>query len=245
MREIEFYSGPTPNGRKVAIMLEECELPYRATFIDILAGDQLTPEFLARNPNNKHPVIVDPDGPHGTPLTIWESGAILMYLAEKCGRLIPHDPVRRVQMLQWLFFQVSTQGPMAGQFAHFGFYAKEEHRYPYAIERYRNELYRQLAIMDAHLSRHEYFADEYSIADIALLPYSASMFVAGEANTPHVTRWKRQLLERSAVARGMVFMEDRVQKATMAGGMQGFTDDHRSVLFGEKQYARRSSERSA
>ncbi len=239
MATIELYSGPTPNGRKVAVMLEECGLPYTASFIDILAGDQLQPEFLARNPNNKHPVIVDPHGPAGRPITVWESGAILLYLAEKCGALIPRDPERRVEMLKWLFFQVANQGPMAGQYAHFGFYAREEFHYPYAIARFRNELDRQAAILDDHLAAHEYVADEYSIADIALLPYSVSAFVAGESARPNITRWKRALLSRDAVRRGMSFMEDKVQKATMAGGMQGFTDEMRSVLFGERQYQRR------
>ena len=117
MTTIELYSGPTPNGRKVAVMLEECGLPYTSTFIDILAGDQLRPGFLALNPNNKHPVIVDPQGPAGRPITVWESGAILIYLAEKCGTLIPREPERRVEMLKWLFFQVANQGPMAGQYA--------------------------------------------------------------------------------------------------------------------------------
>jgi GST-like protein len=236
---IELYSGPTPNGRKVAIMLEEVALPYAATFVDILAGDQLTPEFLARNPNNKHPVIVDPKGPAGRSVTVWESGAILIYLAEKCGALIPRDPERRIEMLKWLFFQVANQGPMAGQYAHFGFYAREEFRFPYAVARYRNELDRQAAILDTHLASHEFFADEYSIADIALLPYTASRFVCGDTPRPNVERWRKSLLARPAVLRGMAFMEDKVQKATMAGGMQGFTDEMRSVLFGERQYRQR------
>jgi GST-like protein len=239
MASIEFLSGPTPNGRKVAVMLEECGLAYDATFIDILAGDQLTPAFLALNPNNKHPVIVDRDGPGGQPITVWESGAILVYLGEKCGRFIPGDPRRRIEALKWLFFQVANQGPYAGQFAHFAFYAKEEHRYPYAIERYRNEMARQLRIMDDHLAQHEFFAGEYSIADIALLPYTASSTLAPATSHPHLTRWKETLLARPAVQRGMAFMADRVQKETIAGGMKGFNDAHRSVLFGERQYTSR------
>ncbi len=236
MSAIEFFSGPTPNGRKVAVMLEECELTYRATFIDILAGDQLTPEFLALNPNNKHPAIVDPIGPDNAPITVWESGAILMYLGEKHSRLIPHDPRRRIEMLKWLFFQVANQGPSAGQYAHFAFYAKEEHRYPYAITRYRNEVSRVLKVMNARLAEHEYFADEYSIADIALLPYAASMLVGRETRFANVKRWQDALMAREPVRRGMLFMEDRVQKQTIAGGMQGFTDEHRSALFGARQY---------
>ena len=167
-------------------MLEECRISYRATFIDILAGDQLAPSFLALNPSNKHPVIVDPEGPGGQPITVWESGAILIYLAEKHRCFMPDDPVRRIETLKWLFFQVANQGPYAGQYAHFAFYAKEEHRYPYAIDRYRNEVLRQLRIMDAHLEAHEFFADEYTIADIALLPYAASMALAPWDELPHL-----------------------------------------------------------
>jgi GSH-dependent disulfide-bond oxidoreductase len=239
MTALHLLSGPTPNGRKVTIMLHECGLAYDATFIDILAGDQLAPDFLALNPNNKHPVLVDAEGPDGAPITVWESGAILIYLAEKCGRLIPTDPRRRIETLKWLFFQVANQGPYAGQYAHFAFYAKEEHRYPYAIARYRNELDRQMGIMNMHLERHEFFADEYSIADIALLPYVASMALARDTDLSHLRRWKNQLLAREAVRIGMAFMEDKVQKQTIAGGMQGFGDEHRSVLFGERQYKTR------
>jgi GST-like protein len=239
MSEIRFLSGPTPNGRKVAIMLHECGLAYEATFIDILAGDQLAPDFLALNPNNKHPVIVDPNGPGNAPITVWESGAILIYLGEKCGRLIPTDARRRIEALKWLFFQVANQGPYSGQYAHFAFYAKEEHRYPYAIARYRSEMDRQTAIMNAHLAQHEYFADEYSIADIALLPYVASMALSRDTDLSHLRRWKNQLLAREPVRTGMQFMDDKVQKQTIAGGMQGFGDEHRSVLFGERQYKTR------
>jgi len=219
-------------------MLEECGLPYTGRFIDILAGDQLTPGFRALSPNNKHPVIVDPDGPGHKPITVWESGAILLYLGEKCGRLIPADPARRIEMLKWLFFQVANQGPHSGQYAHFAFYAKQEHRYPYAIERYRNEVRRQLAVMDGHLAEHAFFADEYSLADVALLPYSASTSLAPAGEFPHVQRWKDHLMARDAVRHGMQFMEDKVQKQTIAGGLQGFDDEMRSVLFGERQYRR-------
>lgn len=236
---IQLYSGPTPNGRKVGIMLEECGLPYEATFIDILAGDQLTREFLALNPNNKHPVIVDPDGPGGKPVTVWESGAILVYLAEKTGRLLPDDPLRRIEALQWLFFQVSTQGPAAGQLAHFAFYARPEHQYPYAIDRFRNEVERQLRVMEGHLAGRDWFAGEYSIADIALLPYADSYLARGRADLPNVTRWRDALVAREPVQRGMRLLEQSVQAATIAGGMQGFTDEHRSVLFGDRQYRRR------
>lgn len=235
---IHLYSGPTPNGRKIGIMLEECGLAYDATFIDILAGDQLTPEFLALNPNNKHPVLVDQDGPSGAPVTVWESGAILLYLGEKTGRFIPADPRCRIAMLEWLFFQVSTQGPAGGQFAHFAYYARPEHRYPYAIERFRNELERQLKVMEGHLAGRDWLAGEYSIADMALLPYAVSWLGARRPELPNLTRWYDAMLERPAVKRGMALLEDSVQAATIAGGMKGFTDEHRSVLFGDRQYRR-------
>jgi GSH-dependent disulfide-bond oxidoreductase len=236
--KLKLYSGPTPNGRKIGIMLEECGFEYESTFIDILAGDQLSPEFLALNPNNKHPVLVDRDGPDGRTVTVWESGAILVYLAEKTGRYLPHDPVSRIEALQWLFFQVANQGPAAGQLAHFAFYARPENQLPYAIERFRNEVGRQLAVMDAHLAGREYFAGEYSIADMALLPYTAASLARPQAELPNVRRWCAALMARKAVQRGMKLFEDRVQAATIAGGLQGFTDEHRSVLFGDRQYRR-------
>lgn len=239
-KAIRLYSGPTPNGRKIGIMLEECGLPYACTFVDILAGDQLTPEFLALNPNNKHPVIVDPDGPGGAPVTIWESGAILVYLAEKTGRFLSSEPMRRIETLQWLFFQVSNQGPAAGQLAHFAFYARPEHRYPYAIERFRNEVERQLRVMEGQLADRDWIAGEYSIADMALLPYADGFIGRGRRDLPNVTRWRSAMQAREPVQRGLRLMEDRVQAATIAGGMQGFTDEHRSVLFGERQYRRQN-----
>ncbi len=231
---LEVYTGPTPNGQKVAIMLEETGLPYHLHEIDILAGDQLTDAFRAVSPNNKHPALIDPDGPEGRPITVWESCAILIYLAEKTGTLIPADPGRRIEMLKWLFFQAANQGPMAGQLAHFAFYARE--RIAYAIDRYRNEVTRQYAVLDAHLADRAYVADEYSIADIALLPYAKAASARFEFDRPNVMRWIDTLMSRDAVARGMDFMTDRIRRETIAGGMDGFNDEHRSILFGERQY---------
>ena len=231
---LDVYTGPTPNGQKIAIMLEETGLAYRLHEIDILAGDQLTDEFRAINPNNKQPALVDPEGLDGRPITVWESGAILLYLGEKTGKLIPEDPVRRIEMLKWLFFQVANQGPMAGQLAHFAFYAKD--RIPYAIDRYRNEVTRQYAVLDRHLRGRDFIADEYSIADIALLPYAKAASARFEVDRPNVSRWIDALLARDAVSRGMDFMTHRIRKETIAGGMEGFTDEHRSILFGARQY---------
>lgn len=233
---LEIYTGPTPNGQKVAIMLEETGLPYHLHNIDILQGDQLTEEFRAVNPNNKHPALIDPDGPGGKLVTVWESGAILLYLAEKTGLLIPTDEVRRIEMLKWLFFQVANQGPMAGQFAHFAFYAKE--KIPYAIQRYDNEMTRQYAVLDQHLAGRDYVAEEYSIADIALVPYAKAASARFQSERPGVERWINNLMTKETVRRGMNILSQEVRKETIAGGMQGFNDDHRSILFGEKQYER-------
>lgn len=234
---IEFYVGPTPNGRKVAIMLEETGLDYRPHLIDILAGDQLKPDFLAINPNNKQPAIIDSDGPEGQQVTVWESCAILVYLARKAGRFLPSDPVAEAEVMQWLIFQAANQGPMAGQYAHFAFYAKE--RIPYAIERYENEVNRQFGLMDRHLKGRDYFAGNYSIADMALLPYAQSMIVRSRRDRPHLQEWVDRLMQRPAVQRGMSIMDDEIREETIAGGLQGFDDEHRSILFGAKQYAER------
>jgi len=236
---IELYAGPTPNGQKVGIVLEELKLEYECHSIDILRGDQLTPEFLAINPNNKQPAIIDRNGPGGRPITLWESCAILVYLAEKAGQLVPADPVGRAHMLQWLFFQASAQGPMSGQYAHFAFYAAKEHQYPYAIDRYLSEMNRQLGVMDRHLKGREFFIDEYSIADIALLPYAITALKRSRAPRPNLQAWTERLCARDAVARGLAILQDQLRSETIAGGMQGYGDEHRSVLFGEKQFAER------
>lgn len=236
---IELYAGPTPNGQKVAILIEELCLAYDGHSIDILRGDQLTPEFLAINPNNKQPAIVDPDGPGGKSITLWESCAILTYLAEKHGRFIPLDPAERAHMMQWLFFQACTQGPMAGQYAHFAFYAAEEHQYPYAIERYLNEINRQFGILDRHLDGRDYMLDDYSLADIALLPYAIASLKRSHVERPHLRAWIDRLCARDAVQRGLAIMQDALRQETIAGGMKGYGEEHRDVLFGGKQFAER------
>ena len=236
---IELYAGPTPNGQKVGILLEELNVEYRCHSIDILRGDQLTPEFLAINPNNKQPAIIDSNGPDGAPITLWESCAILVYLAEKTGRLLPTDATARAHMMQWLFFQASTQGPMSGQYAHFAFYAAEEHQYPYAIERYLNEMNRQLGVMDRHLKDREYFLDAYSIADIALLPYAITALNRTQTPRLNLQAWADRLCARDAVTRGLAILQDQLRSETIAGGMKGYGEAHRSVLFGDKQFAER------
>jgi len=236
---ITLYGGPTPNARKVAIALEEMGLPWRLVLIDILAGDQLTPKFLALNPNNKTPVIVDDDVPAGElPFVLWESGAILLWLAEKTGRFVPQDARARAVCHQWLMFQMSGVGPMFGQHAHFAYYAKDRH--PYATDRYANEVTRLMRVMDQQLSQATYIAGEaYSIADMALYPYVLRQAEARAAEFPHLKRWADLVGARPTVQRGYATGEAR--KETIAGGLDGFDDEHRSILFGERQYGALSS----
>lgn len=236
---ITLYGGPTPNGRKVAIALEELGLPWTYRLVDIIAGDQLKPEFLALNPNNKMPVIVDPDGPGGE-LVLWESGAILWYLAEKTGRLVPADARGRAICHQWLMFQMSGVGPMFGQNAHFAFYAKEKH--PYSIERYGNEVSRLLRVLDGRLAESRYLAgDDYTVADIATYPYTLRQAETRRSELPNLARWSDEVGARPAVRRGMEIGRQDVRRETIEGGLAGLTDEQRSILFGEKQYARGTS----
>jgi GST-like protein len=229
---ITLYGGPTPNARKIGIALYEMALDWRLETVDILAGDQLTPEFLALNPNKKTPVIVDEDGPAGR-LVLWETGAILLYLAEKTGRFLPADPAARATCWQWLMFQVSGIGPMFGQAAHFGFYAAERH--PYAIDRYARETDRLLRVLDGQLRAVEWVAgDDYTIADMAMLPYLRRPIAEQADRYPHVARWGEAMLARPAVRDGMAVGVAR--KETIEGGLDGFTDEHRSILWGERQH---------
>ncbi len=233
---ITLYGGPTPNARKIAIALLEMELEWQLEYIDILAGDQLTPEFLALNPNNKTPVIVDDNGPAGEPFTLWETGAILLYLAEKTGRYLPRDPVKRAICWQWLMFQVSGVGPMFGQQAHFAHYAKDRH--PYAIERYGREVDRLIMVLDKRLGAAEWLGgDEYSIADMATLPYLRRQLIERSGQFPNVDRWGAAMLTRPAVAEGIKVGVARAE--TIEGGLTGFTDEHRAILWGDRQHAPR------
>jgi GSH-dependent disulfide-bond oxidoreductase len=204
---IELYTHATPNGHKISIMLEELALPYRVHLVDIIKGEQMLPTFLAINPNNKIPAIVDPDGPNGRSLTVWESGAILIYLAEKTGSaLLPASGVARYQVLQWLMFQMAGVGPMFGQAGHFTIYAKE--KVPYGIERYTNEARRLLGVMDKQLAQQSYIAGpDYSIADIAIYPWTNSVLrmptIASFDAWPAVARWRERVGARPAVQRGL------------------------------------------
>jgi GST-like protein len=206
---IQLYSLATPNGQKVSIALEELGLPYEAHKVNIQQGDQFTDEFKAINPNSKIPAIVDPAGPDGRPLSIFESGAILLHLAGKTGKLLPTDRRRQSECLQWLFFQMANVGPMFGQFGHFYRFSKE--KLPYAIERYTNEARRLLSVLNTQLSSHAYLIDdEYTIADIATFPwvgcldwgYNASTDLKLKEDFPSVMAWYARCVERPASIRG-------------------------------------------
>ena len=200
---IDLYTWTTPNGRKVSIMLEELGLPYSVHPINIGKGEQFTPEFIALNPNSKIPAIVDPEGPDGGPIAMMESGAILIYLAGKTGRLLPEAARGRYVALQWLMFQMGGVGPIFGQVHHFLRAAKEP--VPYAIERYTKETQRLYGVLDGRLKDHEFLADEYSIADIATYPWVAryEWHKTNLGDYPHVKRWFDAISARPAVQRGM------------------------------------------
>jgi len=229
---IDVYSWATPNGHKIHIMLEETGLEYRVHPIDISAGDQFKPEFLAISPNNKIPAIVDSDGPGGTSLSLFESGAILIYLAEKTGKFLPIDPAGRYATLQWLMFQMGGLGPMLGQTHHFRVYAPQQ--IEYAVNRYTNEAKRLYGVMDKQLGKTAFLAgNDYTIADIAAFPWTRSWQNQGLdlADYPNVTRWHEAIAARPAVQRGV---------AVLASARRALTDDKaRDMLFGATQYAKR------
>ncbi|MBI5279141.1 MAG: glutathione S-transferase N-terminal domain-containing protein [Burkholderiales bacterium] len=229
---IEVHSWATPNGHKVHIMLEECGLPYRAIPVDIGAGDQFKPAFLAISPNNKIPAIVDPGGPGGQPISLFESGAILVYLAGKTGRFLPADDRGRFEVLQWLMFQMGTVGPMLGQAHHFRGYALENVQY--AVDRYSNEAKRIYGVIDRRLACSEWLGGgEYSIADIATFPWLRSWERQGIVleDYPHVQAWFRRVEQRPAVQRGVQVLAALRKPITDAKA--------REVLFGKTQYERR------
>lgn len=208
---IQLYSLPTPNGVKVSIMLEETGLPYEPHLIDILKNESWTPEFLSLNPNGKIPAIIDPEGPDGEPLGLFESGAILQYLAEKSGRFLPADPARRIETLQWVYFQMGSVGPMFGQLGYFWKFAGREIEDKRPLERYANESKRLLGVLEGRLEGRSWMmGDDYTIADIALVGwvrnligfYGAAEIVAYDA-IRNVPAWLERCLARPAVQRGL------------------------------------------
>ena len=200
---IDLYTWSTPNGRKVSIALEELALPYRVHAINIGKDDQFKPDYIRINPNSKIPSIVDPDGPDGKPISMMESGAILVYLADKTGKLLAKSGRPRYAALQWLMFQMGGVGPMFGQAHHFMRAKKDE--IPYGSERYGNEAKRLYGVMDRHLEKSAYFAPEYSIADMAIYPWTAryEWHRVDIASFRNVKRWYDQVGARPAVAKGM------------------------------------------
>jgi GST-like protein len=229
---IEVYSWATPNGHKVHIMLEECGLPYRAHAIDIGTGEQFAPDFLSISPNNKIPALTDPDGPGGKPISLFESGAILLYLAGKTGRFLPDDTAGKYEVLQWLMFQMGGVGPMLGQAHHFRIYAPE--KIPYAVARYTNEAKRLYGVMDKRLANSKYLGGPaYSIADIAVFPWLRSWKNQGIDwnDYPHLKGWFDEIGARPAVQRGVEVLASRRKAIT--------DDKSREMLFGKTQYARR------
>ena len=208
---IQLYSLPTPNGVKVSIMLEETGLPYEPHLVSFETNDQMSPEFLSLNPNNKIPAIIDPNGPGGKPLPLFESGAILLYLAEKTGKFIPADPAARYQVIQWVMFQMGGVGPMFGQLGFFHRFAGKEYEDKRPRDRYVNESKRLLGVMDKRLSENQWLAgDEYSIADIATFPWIRNLigfYEAGELvgfkDFPNVARALEAFVARPAVVKGL------------------------------------------
>jgi GST-like protein len=228
---IELYSWATPNGHKIHIMLEETRLPYNVHGVDIGRGDQFKPEFLAFSPNNKIPAIIDTDGPDGKPISIFESGAILIYLAEKTGKFMPKSPRGRYQTLEWLMFQMGSIGPMLGQVHHFRGYAPE--KIQYAIDRYTNEAKRLYGVLDKRLAGRPFVAGEYSIADMAIFPWLRSWERQGVelSDYPNTKRWFDQIAARPAVVKALQVLSD-VHRTEMDAKA-------REVLFGASQYQRR------
>jgi GST-like protein len=200
---IDFYTWDTPNGHKIRIMLEECGLDYRTHPVNLGKGEQFDPDFLAINPNNKIPAIVDPEGPGGGPISIFESGAILLYLAEKTGRFMPTGERERWQVMEWLMFQMSAIGPMFGQLGHFLFFASES--VPSAIERYSDEAQRLAGVVDRRLADREFLVDDYSIADVASFPWLARHERLGIDldELSNLRRWLETIAARPPVQRGL------------------------------------------
>ena len=229
---IKHYYWPTPNGHKTAIMLEEVEVEYEVCIVNILEGDQFDPAFIAISPNNRIPAILDTDGPQGEPYTVFESGAILMYLAEKTGKLWPQDSVERYDVIQWLMFQMGNVGPMFGQNGYFQGYCPED--VPLAKERYHNVCKQLYGVMDRRLGESEYLAgSNYSIADVATFPWTMpkqqEMHRIDITQYPNVKRWSETVAMRPAVQRGIAVMAEDMKVGNP-------TQETYNNMFGAKQF---------
>lgn len=228
-KPIDLYYWPTPNGWKISIMLEELGVPYQLKFVNIARGEQFEPDFLAISPNNRMPAIVDPEGPGGEPVSVFESGAILQYLGRKFGRFYPSDERARVEVEQWLMWQMGGLGPMCGQAHHFRQYAPET--VPYAVDRYTNEVNRLYGVMDKRLSDRAFLAGDYSIADMACIGWIKPYERQGQKleDFPNLTRWFETMMARPAVQRGLTAGKDEHEKIDLASDQQA-----QAVLFGQK-----------
>ena len=232
---IDLYYAPTPNGWKITIMLEECSLPYRIIPVNLGKGDQFKPEFLAISPNNRMPVIVDDDGPKGEKISVFESGAILLYLGEKTGKFLPSLQIDRIKVLEWLFWQVGGLGPMAGQVSHFVNYAPNfPGDHSYSEKRYKNEYDRLLGVMNNILTEREYLAGDYSVADMASFPWVTAYkrYEVDLNKFKEVRRWFDTLKNRPAVRKGMDVGKDErtfAQKPTKESLKMMFQQDSDSI----------------
>jgi len=228
VKPIELWYWPTPNGFKVSIMLEECRLPYTMVPVNLAKGEQFNPDFVAIAPNNRMPVIVDFDGPGGRPISIFESGAILQYLGRKTGRFYPADERGRVEVEQWLYWQMGGLGPMAGQLNHFKRYARET--LGYAIKRYEDEVNRLYGVMNKRLADREFLAGRYSIADMACVGW-VNLWKRQDQNIddfPHLKRWLETVKARPAVQRGMALGK------ALREGIDMKSPEVQAVLFGQR-----------
>ena len=231
---IDLYTAPPPNGQKIHIMLEETGLRYVEHFIRLDKGEQFSPQFLAISPNNKIPVIIDHDGPYGEVTSVFESGCILLYLAEKTGKFIPKQPSKRLEVLEWLFWQMGGFGPMLGQAHHFRAYAPE--KFDYAYNRYTNEARRLYQVLDIRLDGRDFVAGgEYSIADMSIFPWCRLHGRQGQDLNafPNVLRWFESITERPAVAKDLAKLEDKADQMV-------WDKESWSNLFGSEQYRRKN-----
>ena len=233
VKPIELYYWPTPNGWKVSMMLEECKLPYVLTPVNIGKGEQFEPSFLKISPNNRMPAIVDPHGPGGKPISVFESGAILQYLGRKTGKFYPSDERKRVEVDEWLFWQMAGLGPMAGQASHFRNYAKKEGN-EYALERYTNEVHRLLGVMNKRLATRKFLAGTYSIADMACWGWVrgiSSMMEGFLDEFPNVKAWMERIGGRPATKKGFALGRELRQQAANDPKAE---EERRKILFGQR-----------
>lgn len=226
---IELYYWPTPNGWKISIMLEELGVPYTVKYVNIGRGEQFEPSFLKISPNNRMPAIIDPEGPSGEPISVFESGAILQYLGRKFGKFYPANERQRVEVEEWLFWQVGGLGPMAGQANHFRVYAPEQ--VPYGIERYTNEVNRLYGVMNKRLADREFLAGDYSIADIASIGWTMGYERQGQDmnDFPNLKRWFETMKARPAVRRGIEVGKEERERQNLATDKEA-----QKILFGQR-----------